>query len=85
MYSSKKVLPALDNIRIELKQSIGYTGNTGSKGRLHKDLLHIKFAYTRCGVKQKVLMKRKDVVLSRIRYLRSQGVERGGLHSRLYR
>ena len=34
--SMKKVLPTLDNIRIELKQSIGYTG---SKGRLRKDLL----------------------------------------------
>ena len=30
----KKVLPTLDNIRTELKQSIGYTG---SKGRLRKD------------------------------------------------
>ena len=63
MYSLKKVLPTLDNIRTELKQSIGYTG---SKGRL----LHMKFAYTHCGVNQKVLMKRQDVALSRIRYLR---------------
>ena len=78
MYSLKKVLSTLDNIRTELKQSIGYTD---SKGRIHKDLLHTKFAYTRCGVNQKVLMERQDVVLSRIR----QGVERGGLHSRLYR
>ena len=30
----------------------------------------MKFAYTRCGVNQKVLMERQDVVLSRIRYLR---------------
>ena len=44
MYSLKKVLPTLDNIRTELKQSIGYTG---SKGRLRKDLLHMKFTYTR--------------------------------------
>ena len=56
----------LDNIRIELKQSIGYTD---SKGRLRKDLLHMKFTYTRCGVNQKVLMERQDVVLSRTRYL----------------
>ena len=55
------------NIRTELKQSIG---NTGSKGRLRKDLLHTKSAYTRCGVNQKVLMERQDAVLSRIRYLR---------------
>ena len=48
--------PTLDNIRTELKQSIGYTG---SKGRLRKDLLHTKSAYTRCGVNQKVLMKRQ--------------------------
>ena len=67
MYSLKKVLPTLDYIRAELKQSIGYTG---SKGRLRKDLLHTKSAYTRCGVNQKLLMERQDVVLSRIRYLR---------------
>ena len=60
-------LPTLDNIRTELKQSIGYTG---SKGHLRKDLLHTNSAYTRCGVNQKVLMERQDVVLSRIRYLR---------------
>ena len=41
MHSLKKVLPTLDNIRTELKQSIGYTG---SKGRLRKDLFHMKFA-----------------------------------------
>ena len=58
MYSLNKVLPTIDNIRTELKQSIG---NTGSKGRLRKDLLHMK---------SKVLMERQDVVLSRIRYLR---------------
>ena len=65
--SPKKVLPNLDNIRTELKQSIGYTG---SMGHLRKDLLHTKSAYTRCGVNQKVLMERQDVVLNRIRYLR---------------
>ena len=67
MNSLKKVLPTLNNIRTELKHSIGYTG---SKDRLRKDLLHIKFIYKRCGVNQKVLMERQDVVLSRIRYLR---------------
>ena len=67
MYSLKKVLPTLDKIRIELKQSIGYTG---SKSRRRKDLLHMKFTYTRCGVNQRVLTERQDVVLSRIRYLR---------------
>ena len=40
MYPLKKILPTLDNIRTELKQSIGYTG---SKCRLRKDLLHMKF------------------------------------------
>ena len=30
----------------------------------------MKFAYTRCGLNQKVLMERQDVVLSKIRYLR---------------
>ena len=67
MYSLNKILPTLDNIRTELKQSIGYTG---SKGRLRKDLLNMKFAYLRCGVNPKVLMERQDVVLSRIIYLR---------------
>ena len=38
IYSLNKVLPTLDN-RTELKQSIGYTG---SKGRLRKDLFHMK-------------------------------------------
>ena len=66
VYCLKKVLPTLDNIRTELKHSIGYTG---SKGRLRKDLLQMKFAYTRCGVDRKVLMERQDVVLSRIRCL----------------
>ena len=67
MYSLKKVLPTLNNIRTELKQCIGYTG---SKGRLRKDLLHSKSAHTRCGVNQNVLMERQDVVSSRIRYIR---------------
>ena len=81
MYSLKKVLPTLDNIRTELKQSIGYTGNTGSKGLLHKDFLHTKPAYTRCGVNQKVLMERQDVLLSRIRYLRMvRELREVGLH-----
>ena len=81
MYSLKKVLPTLDNIRTELKQSIGYTGNTGSKGLLRKDLLHTKPAYTRCGVNQKELMERQDVVLSRIRYLRMvRELREVGLH-----
>ena len=67
MYSLKKVLPTIDNIRTELKQSIG---NTCSNGRLRKDLLYTKSANTRCGVNQKVLMERQGVVLSRIRCLR---------------
>ena len=39
MYSLNKVLPTLDSIRTEFKQSIGYTG---SNCRLRKDLLHMK-------------------------------------------
>ena len=63
--------PTLDNIRTELKQSIGYTG---SKGRLCKDLIHTKSAYTRCGLNQKVLMEsQQDQIPSH-----GQGVERGG-------
>ena len=83
MYSLKKILPIFDNIRTELKQSIGYTGNTGGKGLLRKDLLHTKPAYTRYGVNQKVLIERQDVVLSRIRYLRMVREWREvGLHRR---
>ena len=67
MYSLKKDLPTLHSIRTELKQSVGYAG---SKGSLRKDFLHTKSANTSCGVNQKVLMERQDVVLSRIRYLR---------------
>ena len=71
LYSLKQVLSTLDNILIELKQSIGYTG---SKGSLRKDLLHMKFTYTRCGVNRKVLMERQDVVLlRRVRELRETG------------
>ena len=74
--------PTLDNFRTELKLTIGYTG---SKGRLRKDPLHTKSAYTRCGVNQKELMERQDVVLSRIRYLRMARELKEGLHNRLYR
>ena len=78
MYSLKKVLPTLDNIRTGLKHSIGYTG---SKGRLRKDLLHMKFTYTRCGENQKSAdgetrcSPQQDLIPSQ-----GQGVERGGLH-----
>ena len=71
MYSLKQVLPTLDNIRTELKPIIGYTG---SKGHLRKDL-HMKFAYTCCGVNQKVLMERQENQIPS----RGQGVERGRL------
>ena len=62
MYSLKKFLPTLDN---PTEYWLHF-----SKGRLRKDVLHTKSANTRCGVNQKVLMERQDVVLSRIRYLR---------------
>ena len=81
MYCLKKVLPTIDNIRIVPKQSIGYTG---SKGRLRKDLLQMKFAYTRCGVNRKVLMERQDVVLSRIRYPRRVWESREAGHTVAY-
>ena len=77
MYSLKKVLSTLDNIRIELKQSIGYTGN---KGRLRKDLLHKKFTYTLWG-ESKIAdgetrcRPQQDQIPSQ-----GQGVERDRLH-----
>ena len=78
MYSLKKALQTLDNIRAELKQSIGYAG---SKGRLRKYLLHMKLwgesesadGEARCSLQQ-------DQIPSQ-----GQGVERDRLHSRLYR
>ena len=83
MYSLKKVLPTLANTRTELKQSIGYTG---SKGRLCKDLLHMKFTYTRCGVNQKGPDRETRCSPQQDQIpLLGQRVERGGLHSRLYR
>ena len=77
MDSLKKVLPTLDNIRTELKQSIGYTG---SKGRLRKDFLHTKSANTRCRVTQSAdgetrCSPQPDQIPSH-----GQGAERGGLH-----
>ena len=77
MYSLKKVLPTLDNNRTELKQSIG---NTGSKGRLRKDLLHTMSANTRCGESKSADIETKcssqqDQIPSH-----GQGAERGGLH-----
>ena len=73
MYFLKKVLPTLDNIRTEPKQSIGYTG---SKGPLRKDLLHTKSAYTRCGVNGETRCSpQQDQIPSH-----GQGVARGGLH-----
>ena len=77
-WDSRVLLEGSNNISTELKQSIGYTG---SKGRLRKDLLHMKFAYTHCGVNPTVLMEKQDVVLSRIRYIRMARE----LHSRSYR
>ena len=81
MYCLKKVLPTIDDIRIVPKQSIGYTG---SKGRLRKDLLQMKFAYTRCGVNRKVLMERQDIVLSRIRYPRRVWESKEAGHTVVY-
>ena len=78
MYSLKKILPTLDNTRTELKQSIGYTG---SKGRLRKDLLHTKSAYTKLWGESKSAdgetrcSPQQDQIPSS-----GQGVERGGLH-----
>ena len=82
MYSLKKVLSTLDNTRIELKQSIGYTG---SKGRLRKDLPHMKFTYTLWGESKSAdgetrCSPQQDQIPSL-----GQGVERDRLHSRLYR
>ena len=65
MYILKKVLLTLNNIRTELKQSIGYTR---IKDRLRKDPSYAVCLHT-LWVNGKVLMKRQDIVLSRIRYL----------------
>ena len=78
MYSLKKVQPTLDNIRTEHKQSIGYTG---SKGRLCKSLFHTKlWGESKCADGKTRCSPQQDQIPSH-----GQGVERGGLHSRLYR
>ena len=82
MYSLKQVLSTLNNIRIELKQSIGYTG---SKDRLHKALLHMKFTYTHCGVIKSADGETRCSPQHDHIPLQGQGVERGRLHSREYR
>ena len=77
MYCMKKVLPTLDNIRTELKQSIGYTG---SKGRLRKDLcLHTMSGESKSADGETRCSPQHDKIPSQ-----GQGIERGRLHSRLY-
>ena len=77
MYCLKKVLPALDNIRTEFKQSIGYTG---SKGSLRKDLcLHTMSGESKSADKETICSPQQDQIPSQ-----GQGIERGSLHSRLY-
>ena len=75
--SPKKVLPTLDNIRTELKQSIGYTG---SKGRLRKDpshevCLHTLWGESKSADGETICSSQQDQISSH-----GQGVERGGLH-----
>ena len=82
MYSLNKVLPTIDNISTELKQSIGYTG---SKGRLRKDpsyevCLHTLWGESKSTDGETRCSPQQDQIPSH-----GQGVERGGLHSRLYK
>ena len=82
MYSLNKVLPSLDNIRTDLKQSIGYTG---SKGRLRKDrscevCLHTLWGESKSADGETRCCPHQDQIPSQ-----GQGVKRGGLHSRLYK
>ena len=82
MYYLNKVLPTLDNTRIELKQSIGYTG---SKGRLRKDpsydiCLHTLWGESKSADGETRCSSQQDQIP-----LQGQGVERGGLHSLLYK
>ena len=77
MYCLKKVLPTIDDIRTELKQSIGYTG---SKGRLLKDLcLHTMSGESKIADGETRCSPRLDQIPPQ-----GQGIERGRLHSRLY-
>ena len=83
MYSLKKVLPTLDNIRTELKQSIWLHWQQGSSSQrspsyevcLHTLWGELKSAdgETRCSPQQHQIPSQ------------GQGVERDRLHSRLYR
>ena len=74
MSSLNKVLPTVDNIRTELKQSYWLHWQQGSSSQ-RSSSYEVKSAdgETRCSPQQ-------DQIPSH-----GQGVERGGLHSRLYR
>ena len=67
MYCLKKVLPTHDNIRTELKQSIGYwqQGSSSQRSPSNEVCLH-----TLWGGSKSADGENKDVVLSRIRCLR---------------
>lgn len=68
MYEKRKVLPTLDNIRNELRETISYTGG---KKALSKTLKNIGFEYRRSTTNRKVLMERSDIVLQGINFLRT--------------
>lgn len=68
MYNTTKMLPTLDKIQKELRQSIDYQG---SKGHLRGVLKDLGFSYRRCKSSRMVLMERNDIVLQRINYLKN--------------
>ena len=73
MYSLKKVLPTLDNIRTELKQSIGYTGSKGLPS--YEVCLHTLWGESKSADGETRCSPQQDQIPSH-----GQGVARGGLH-----
>ena len=83
MYSLKKVLPTLDNIRTMLKQSIGYTGSKGSSSQRspsYEIYLHSLWVESKSADGETRCIPQQDLIPSQ-----GQAVERDRLHSRLYR
>ena len=66
MYRIRKMLPTLENIRKELRDSIDFTG---SKTTLRRILKEMGFKWKKCELNRNILMERTDIVSWRVSYL----------------
>ena len=75
MYSLKKVLPTLDNIRTELKQRIGYwqQGSSSQRSPSYEVCLHTLRGESKCADGVTRCSPQQDQIPSH-----GQGVESGG-------